>query len=80
MFEKSFWTVWSVTELGDEGLCVINVKCIQSVVAVVPHDHHILADQSDERYFIWEYLGLEMDLLSDALTMNVLDGEDIDDE
>jgi len=73
LFKESWWTVWSVTEQHDDGLRVVDVKSIQSVVAVIPHNHHCNEDESDERFFIWEYMGLEMQLLSGAL-----DGEEDD--
>ncbi|KAF9535165.1 hypothetical protein CPB83DRAFT_803686 [Crepidotus variabilis] len=77
LFEKSFWTVWSVT-LQNNALRVIDAKCVTSVVAVIPHDHHCREDRSDKRFFIWEYTGLEMDLLSDATQIRDEDRDALD--
>ena len=64
LFKQSNWTVWSVTELGEGGLRVIDAKAILSVVSVIPHSYHVCADGSDERFFIWEQMGMDMALLS----------------
>lgn len=64
LFKQSNWTVWSVTEQGQLGLRVIDVKSILSVVSVIPHNHHVQADSSDECFFIWEQMGMDMALLS----------------
>ncbi|KAJ3501967.1 hypothetical protein NLJ89_g9101 [Agrocybe chaxingu] len=80
LFDESFSTVWSVTEQDDDGLCVVDAKSITAVVAVIPHKYHIEQDKSDSRFFVWEYLGLEMDILSNALDSDILENEDLDDE
>jgi hypothetical protein len=64
LFKLSNWTVWSVTERGQTGLQVIDAKAILSVVSVIPHSHHVCPDSSDERFFIWEQMGMDMALLS----------------
>ena len=51
IFRQSNWTVWSVTEGGQSGLRVIDAKSILSVVSVIPHNHHVRADSSDECFF-----------------------------
>jgi len=48
LFKQSNWTVWSVTEGGQSGLRVIDAKSILAVVSVIPHNHHVHADSSDE--------------------------------
>src|ERR1700679_542880 len=73
LFKQSNWTVWSVTELGNDALRVIDAKAILSVVSVIPHNHHVCADSSDERFFIWEQMGMDMALLSHHAEV---DGED----
>ena len=81
LFQQSNWTVWSVTEQGENGLRVIDAKAILSVVSVIPHDHHLCADLSDERFFIWEQMGMEMALLSnDNGEVHGEDDEGIDHE
>ena len=64
LFKRLNWTVWSVTEQGQSGLWVIDAKAILSVISVIPHNHHVCADSSDERFFIWEQMGMDMALLS----------------
>jgi hypothetical protein len=64
LFKQSNWTVWSVTEQGQRGLRVVDAKSILAVVSVIPHDHHLCDDSSDERFFIWEQMGMDMALLS----------------
>lgn len=84
LFKQSNWTVWSVTEGGQSGLRVIDAKSILSVVSVIPHNHHVCADSSDERYFIWEQMGTDMALLSRQDSEEVIgeddEGIDIDQE
>lgn len=65
LFRESHSTVWSMAELGDEGLRVVPVNTILSVVSVQPHNHHV--SPGDTRFFVWEQMGLEMALLSGAL-------------
>ena len=61
LYEESYWTVYSVTQLAmNEGLHVVNTKSILSVVSVQPHQHHV--EEGDTCFFIWEQLGLDMSL------------------
>ena len=80
LFKQSNWTVWSVTEGGQSGLWVIDAKSILSVVSAIPHNHHIHADSSDERFFIWEQMGMDMALLSHPGEAFGEDDEGIDQE
>ncbi|KAF8870455.1 hypothetical protein BD779DRAFT_1455409 [Infundibulicybe gibba] len=66
LFRQSYWTVWSVTELGNEGLRVVGAKDILSVVAIIPHDHRTHDAEEEPRFFVWEQLGQDMALLSDS--------------
>jgi hypothetical protein len=62
IYQKSFRTVYSVTQLeGKEGLRVICVKDIISVVSMQPHSHHIVP--GEKRWFVWEKIGLELHML-----------------
>jgi hypothetical protein len=80
LFKRSNWTVWSVTEQGQIGLRVIDAKAILSVVSVIPHNHHLSADSSDVRFFIWEQMGMDMALLSRLGEVHGEDDEGIDQE
>ena len=46
------------------GLMVVEVKCIKAVVSIQPHEHRI--DPGDERFFVWEQIGLDMSLLIES--------------
>ena len=62
LYERSSYTVYSVTQLSEEeGYRVVPAKAILSVVAVVPHNHHIQPD--DTRFFVWEQMGLDLSTL-----------------
>ncbi|KAF8573645.1 hypothetical protein K439DRAFT_1649955 [Ramaria rubella] len=57
LFEDSNWTVYSIMALEyNEGLRVVDIKSIQAVVSVQLHSHHV--EEGDERFFVWEQLGL----------------------
>lgn len=71
LFTESYFTVWSMTELGADGLRVVEAKSILSTFSAQPHDHHV--DEGDDRYFVWEDMGLPMALLAGAI--QDLDGE-----
>jgi hypothetical protein len=65
LFEQSNWTVWSVTMLeGLSSYIIVPATSLKSVVAIIPHNHHILIDRSDQRFFVLEKIGLDMGLLS----------------
>ncbi|KAF8583614.1 hypothetical protein K439DRAFT_1647178 [Ramaria rubella] len=65
LFEDSNWTVYSITALEyNEGLRVVDIKSIQAMVSVQPHSHHV--EEGDERFFVWEQLGLDFALLRGA--------------
>jgi hypothetical protein len=80
LFKQLNWTVWSVTEQGESGLQVIDAKTILSVISVIPHNHHVCADSSDERFFIWEQMGMDMALLSSHGDIHGEDDEGINHE
>jgi hypothetical protein len=80
LFRQSNWTVWSVTEGGPSSLQVIDAKSILSVVSVIPHNHHVNADHSDKRFFVWEQMGLDMALLSRPGDVGGEDDEGIDED
>ena len=80
LFKRSNWTVWSVTEGGQNGLRVIDAKSILSVVSVIPHNHHVNADSSDVRFFVWEQMGMDMALLSRSGDVAGEDDEGIEED
>ena len=83
LFERSSWTLWSVTQLPhDCGLRVVQAKAIQAVVAIIPftvRQGTTAAGSQEGRHFIWEQLGLDIALWSETLT-NADDEADEEDE
>jgi hypothetical protein len=71
-----------VTDLRDAALCVVDAKCILSVVAAIPWSVRPDMAQHTDRLFIYERLGMEISLWSDGLTNDEDDadfvGEDED--
>lgn len=61
LFEISYSTLWSCTHGGDSSLMVIDVKSIEAVVAMVPHQPFL---NSPGRYFLVEKPGLAIAFLS----------------
>ncbi|KAF8589330.1 hypothetical protein K439DRAFT_1645153 [Ramaria rubella] len=62
LLDESYGTVYSMTQMDDNGLQVIDVKTIRSVVSIQPHDYQVVP--GDERFFVWEQMGLEMQRMS----------------
>jgi hypothetical protein len=56
LLEASSQALWACQYLGDESLCVINVKTIISVVAIVPLPH----SGQPKGMFVVEKLGLDV--------------------
>lgn len=63
LLEDSEWTIWSAVHMGVNGLRVVDIESIRACVSMQPHDHHIEADESDDRWFVWEQCGLEIGIL-----------------
>ncbi|KAF8155447.1 hypothetical protein B0H34DRAFT_644038, partial [Crassisporium funariophilum] len=61
LLQESHHTVYSVRKLTD-GLGVVNAKSIIAVIAVIPHNYKVNGDE--QRYFIWEKMGMDMALLT----------------
>jgi hypothetical protein len=61
LFEISYGTLWSCTFGGDNSLIVIDVKSIEAVVAMVPHQPF---PDSPGRFFLVEKPGLDIAFLS----------------
>ena len=61
---KSSRALYSVTQLNQEqGLQVIEAKLITAVVSMQPHSFKRYPDE--QRYFVWEQLGMEIGLLEE---------------
>lgn len=76
LLQESYCTIYSVKKLSKEtGLRVIDAKSIISVVAAIPHTHK-MGEETDQRYFIWEQMGMDMAL--HAETLNDIDEIDND--
>ena len=73
LLAASTGTYYSVRILpGEEGLRVISVKAIESVVSIQPRYYHL--EPEETRWFIWEKMGLQVNAL------NGIPEEDDDDE
>lgn len=72
LLEASYQTVYSVQKLAS-GLRVIDAKSIITVIAVIPHDYKVNGDP-EQRYFIWEKMGMDMASLTNVFA----DDEDLD--
>jgi len=66
--------VYSVKKLS-QGLCVLDAKTIIAVIAAIPHDHKVNGEV-EQRYFIWEKMGMDMALLTNIF----VDDEEVDTE
>lgn len=62
LYNASLETVYSVTSLcAIEGLRIVPVQDIISVVSIQPHDYQVIP--GEQRYFVWEYTGLDLGIL-----------------
>ncbi|KAF8064108.1 hypothetical protein FPV67DRAFT_1782455 [Lyophyllum atratum] len=57
-------TLWSCRHQGDAAVIVIDVKCIEAVVAVVPHSTGILGEEWNGRVFVVEKPGLDVSIMA----------------
>ena len=67
LWEKTSKVLYSCLPQGDDGLEVINVKTIDSVVAMIPHPHvqdAVWQRRLEGRVFVVEKLGLDVFTLS----------------
>lgn len=66
LLQESLGTLWVCKYLGNTALRVVDVKCIESVVAMVPWDDEDNENEEDRQYkegdefFMVEKLGSEM--------------------
>ena len=59
-------TLWSCEHKGDSALKFVDVKCIQAVVAMVPHAPAIEGREACERFFLVEKPGLDVAVMVGA--------------
>jgi hypothetical protein len=71
-------TLWSCEYQGDSSLKFIDVKCIQSVVAMIPHKPVIEGREARERYFLVEKPGLDVAMMAGTEEAMTGDGNGIE--
>jgi hypothetical protein len=57
-------TLWLCKYQGDLALQFVDIKCIQAVVAIVPHAPAINGQQAQERFFLVEKPGLDVAVMA----------------
>lgn len=60
LLQQSSNTLWSCCAGGNTSRCVIDVKVIKSVVAMVPHSTSSLGAEWEGRFFVVEKPGLDV--------------------
>ena len=60
LLEQSYHTIWSCERQVENALQVIDVKTIQSVVAMIPHQPRIPGERRKDRFFVVEKPGLDV--------------------
>jgi len=58
LLQRSTQTVWSCKHEGEQALKLVDVKSIQSVVAMIPHRPTLPSGVEEERFFLLEKPGL----------------------
>lgn len=66
LLQLSVNTLWSCEYQGDSALKFVDVKCIQAVVAMVPHAPVIEGCKACERFFLVEKPGLDVAVMAGA--------------
>lgn len=64
LLSASSGTLWSCRHQGDAAVVVVDVKCIEAVVAIVPHSTQILGDEWEGRVFVIEKPGLDVSIMA----------------
>ncbi|KAG6835383.1 hypothetical protein H0H93_001990 [Arthromyces matolae] len=67
LLEISAGTLWSCRHQGDNAIVVVNVKMIESVVAVIPHSTGILGAEWKDRVFVVEKPGLDISIMAGVI-------------
>jgi hypothetical protein len=57
-------TLWSCEHQGDSALHFIDVRIIQSVVAMIPHSPVIRGQEASDRFFLVEKPGFDVALIA----------------
>ncbi|KAH9016017.1 hypothetical protein EDB84DRAFT_1252809, partial [Lactarius hengduanensis] len=64
LLRLSMNTLWSCVYLGDRALKFVDVKAIQSVVAMIPHRPSIDSRSVEDRFFLVEKPGFDVAIMS----------------
>ena len=64
LLKLSVNTLWSCKYQGDSALIIIDVKSIQSVVAMIPHVPLIDRRQASEHFFLVKKPGLDVTVMA----------------
>ncbi|KAH8980248.1 hypothetical protein EDB86DRAFT_2813862 [Lactarius hatsudake] len=64
LLRLSMNTLWSCVYLGDGALKFVDVKAIQSVVAMIPHRPSIDGRSAEDRFFVVEKPGFDVAIMS----------------
>jgi hypothetical protein len=78
LLDVSVNTLWSYEYQGDSALRFINVKCIQAVVAMIPHTPVIEGQEARKPFFLVEKPGLDVAMMAgteEAMTGDRVGGE-----
>ena len=67
-------TLWSCKHLGDTAVVVVDVRCIEAVVAIVPHSMEILGQEWEGRMFVVEKPGLDVSIMA-GVVENITEDE-----
>jgi hypothetical protein len=67
LYRLSVNTLWSCEYQGDSALEFIDIKCIQSVVAMIPHAPAIEGQVTRDRFFLVEKPGLDVAIMAGAM-------------
>jgi hypothetical protein len=70
IYTKSYHTLYLTCQLSEEqGLRVVPVKNIKSVVAILPYDYKNTS--TDAQWFVWECMGLDISMLQSSAIEDV---------
>lgn len=57
-------TLWSCRHLGDRDVVDVDVRCIEAIVAVVPHSVGIFGQEWEGQVFVVEKPGLDVSIMA----------------
>jgi hypothetical protein len=64
LLKLSVNTLWSCEYQGDSTLIFIDVKCIQSIVAMIPHAPVVDGQQASKHFFLVEKPGFDVTVMA----------------